>query len=121
MTSITPFGQSGPYSEYKAYYLNTYQSSMLGYITPVGSSRSERPPLKSGGLVGEYAVGLNAAVATLGALYLQQLRGQGQHLDISKQEALMCYGRVNASYYANGGVEHPRIVPDYGQGWHDAL
>lgn len=44
MTSITPFGQSGPYSEYKAYYLNTYQSGMLGYITPVGSSRPERPP-----------------------------------------------------------------------------
>jgi hypothetical protein len=28
----------------------------------------------------------------------------------------MCYGRVNASYYANGGVEHPRIVRIMGKG-----
>jgi len=116
MTSITPFGQSGPYSNYKAYYLNAYQSCMLGYLTPVGSSRPERSPLKIGGFVGEYACGLSAAVATLGALYSQRSCGKGQYIDISKQEALLGFGRVNAAYYANEGKEHPRIFRLMGKG-----
>lgn len=116
MTSITPFGQTGPYSDCKAYYLNTYQSCMLGYLTPVGSSRLERSPLKIGGLVGEYACGLSAAVATLGALYSQRLCGKGQHIDISKQESLLGFGRVNAAYFANEGKEHPRVFRLMGKG-----
>src|SRR4030042_330019 len=116
MASITPFGQSGPYSNYKAYYLNTYQSCMLGYLTPIGSSRTERSPLKIGGFVGEYACGLSAAVATLGSLHSQRLSGNGQHIDISKQEALLGFGRVNAAYFANEGKEHPRIFRLMGKG-----
>ena len=30
MTSITPFGQTGPYRDYKSYYLNTYHASGAG-------------------------------------------------------------------------------------------
>jgi crotonobetainyl-CoA:carnitine CoA-transferase CaiB-like acyl-CoA transferase len=116
MTSITPFGQNGPYAEYKANYLNTYHSGMLGYFTPVGSSKPEREPLRGGGLIGEYAAGLTAAVATLGALYWQKLKGSGQHVDVSKQEALIGFGRVSASSYANGGIMNTRIIRLKGKG-----
>lgn len=101
MTSITPFGQSGPYSEYKSYYLNTYHSSQLGYYNPFGTSVPERPPLTIGGFAGEYTCGMSAAVATMGALYYQRLNGRGQHIDVSKQEVLIGYGRISAVAYVN--------------------
>ena len=57
MTSITPFGQTGPYKDYKAYYLNVSHASALGYLTPViqkVSSRPKREPIREGGLIAEY-------------------------------------------------------------------
>ena len=111
LTSITPFGQSGPYADYEAYYLNTYHGAMSGYLTPYGSSNPDREPLKVGGLAGEYCCGLSAAVATLGALYFQQLSGQGQHVDVSKQEALIGLDRINAARYQNEGVNPTRLTP----------
>ena len=116
VTSITPFGENGPCSGYKAYYLNTYHSGMLGYITPIGSARPEREPLRGGGLVGEYACGLTAVVGTLGALYWQRSQGQGQHVEVSKQEALVGYGRVNASSFANGVTIPTRTIRLPGRG-----
>ena len=116
MVSITPFGQKGPYAGYKGYYLNTYHSGMLGHITPVGSSLPDREPLKSGGLLGEFACGLVAAVATLGASYARQVSGHGQHVDVSKQEALVGLGRMNAASFANGVRCPSRTVRLSGRG-----
>jgi CoA:oxalate CoA-transferase len=116
MTSVTPFGQNGPCADYKAYYLNTYHSGMLGYITPVGSASLDKPPLKVGGLVGEYASGLAAALATLGALFYQRRTGRGQYVDVSKQEALISLGRMNACASANGFAHTGRIVNLTGRG-----
>lgn len=108
MTSITPFGQSGPYRDYKAYYLNSYHASLVGYFTPEVSTEEElgREPLKAGGYLGEYSVGVSAALATLAALYYQWFSGEGQHIDISKQEAILNFFGVDAARFANW-QEHP--------------
>jgi crotonobetainyl-CoA:carnitine CoA-transferase CaiB-like acyl-CoA transferase len=46
MTSITPFGQYGPYRDYKAYHLNTYHGSgvakILASILPEATQRTKR-------------------------------------------------------------------------------
>ena len=46
VTSITPFGQNGPYRSYKTYPLNTFHSGGEGYLTPawMGPSYLHRPP-----------------------------------------------------------------------------
>jgi len=108
MTSITPFGQSGPYRDYKAYYLNSYHASLVGYFTPevLTEEELEREPLKVGGYLGEYGVGVSAALATLAALYYQYFSGEGQHIDISKQEAILNFFGVDAARFANW-QEHP--------------
>jgi crotonobetainyl-CoA:carnitine CoA-transferase CaiB-like acyl-CoA transferase len=59
MTSITPFGQSGPYKDYKAYPLNSFHSCGEGYVTPGHNPFPDRPPLKHGKYVGEYEVGIH--------------------------------------------------------------
>ena len=102
MTSITPFGQTGPYKDYKAYYLNVSHGSALGYLTPVNqqlSSKPEREPIREGGLIAEYDCGIFAALATLSALYLCQFTETGQYIDVSKQEVLLHLQRTDMALY----------------------
>jgi CoA:oxalate CoA-transferase len=99
MTSVTPFGQSGPYRHYKSYYLNTYHASGAGYVLPTASPNADREPLRGGGYVGECDIGVSASVGILGALYWRRAGGTGQFIDISKQEAEMALERVNIVRY----------------------
>jgi crotonobetainyl-CoA:carnitine CoA-transferase CaiB-like acyl-CoA transferase len=113
MTSITPFGQSGPYMNYKAYPLNSFHSCGEGYVTPAQNPFPERPPLKQGKYLGEYEVGIHAAVATLGALFYQRATGVGQRVDLSKQEALIAMSTAELSFYPNLGVIPTRGTRGY--------
>ncbi len=117
MTSITPFGQTGPYRDYKAYYLNTFHASGAGYLLPSGSPNLDREPVKGPGLIGDYDAGLSAAVATLGALYWRGASGLGQYIDISKQEALMALDKVDISRFYDEGKSPnrgPKGRPSHG-------
>jgi CoA:oxalate CoA-transferase len=102
VTSITPFGQTGPYRDYKSYHLNLYHASghsSFFYVAP--KERRKEPPVVAGGEVGDYDGGLAAAVATLAALFARLTTGQGQHIDISKFEALLALERVVVARFAN--------------------
>jgi len=105
MTSITPFGQTGPCGNYKAYPINTYHSGGLGYLGPAGVEL----PLKPGGLFSEYICGETGAVGTLAALYNQRVTGLGQQVDLSKQEAILSLARVQVDRYPNEGVIQSRL------------
>jgi crotonobetainyl-CoA:carnitine CoA-transferase CaiB-like acyl-CoA transferase len=108
MTSITPFGQTGPYSTYKAYYLNTFHASGQGYLLPMFSLDRSRAPLRYAGYVGEYDAGLSAAIATLGALYWRGNGGTGQHIDVSKQHAVMHLEKSQLRRYVDSGESPDR-------------
>jgi len=100
VTSITPFGQNGPYSDYKAHHLNLYHGSghsSFFYTT----EESAREPVKAGGYLGDYDAGLIAAVGTLSAALARRRTGQGQHIDVSRQEALVALERVDTARFAN--------------------
>jgi len=102
VTSITPFGQTGPYRDYKSYHLNLYHASghsSFFYVAP--KERRNEPPVVAGGEAGDYDGGLAAAVATLAALFARLTTGQGQHIDISKFEALLALERVVVARFAN--------------------
>lgn len=111
--SITPFGLSGPYRDYKAYPLNTFQSGGEGYITPGQTPFPERPPLKVGRFVGEYEIGTNTACAVLLALYYQRATGSGQMIDISKQEVFPFLNFWENNMYPNEGVIVNRTTRGY--------
>jgi CoA:oxalate CoA-transferase len=108
MASITPFGQNGPYRDFKAYCLNTYHASGGGYVLPAASPNADREPIKGGGHIGDCDVGSSASVVILGALYWRNAGGTGQHIDISKQEAEMALERVNIVRYFELGKSPTR-------------
>ena len=108
MLSMTPFGQSGPFKDHSAYPLNTFHSGGEGYLTPVGSwlleGLNERPPIKQGRYTGEYELALFAAVPTLAAVHFARSTGTGQHIDLSKQEALIGLNFLEFQPYLSAGA-----------------
>ena len=90
VTSITPFGQTGPYRDYKATELVSFHTGGLGYGTPGEIEEPEtHPPLKAAGHQGNVQAGITAASATMCALFARDFSGQGQHVDVSIQEPLL--------------------------------
>jgi crotonobetainyl-CoA:carnitine CoA-transferase CaiB-like acyl-CoA transferase len=108
MTSITQYGQAGPYRDYKAHELNCVHAGGEGYMMPIESDYPDREPLKGGGLVGDCNCGLSACLATLAAAYRARATGLGQHVDVSKQDILMTLVGREVGMYTYSGVVRSR-------------
>ena len=105
MTSITPFGQIGPYANYKGEEIVEYAMSMIMSI----SGLQGREPLKHGGFQAQYEGGLFAAGATAMALFAQQSSGQGEHVDVSITECVASTMMATQTIYPFiGGVQARR-------------
>jgi crotonobetainyl-CoA:carnitine CoA-transferase CaiB-like acyl-CoA transferase len=79
MSSISNFGQTGPYRDFKGSEL-IFQG-FGGYMYLVGTA--DREPLKKAGNVIQYQLGSTAALATMVAFYGAQVRGYGDHVDVN--------------------------------------
>jgi len=83
MTSITPFGQTGPLAHYKT--SDIVMWAMSGYMY-LCAEMDTGEPYRVG--LSNYQGSLHAAMGTMIAHYHRELTGEGQHLDVSIQEAL---------------------------------
>ena len=89
MTSITPFGSSGPYRDYKGTDLISFHAGGLGYITPrPATGEPDEGPLRVKGHFADFMGGLDASAGTMCVLCERDRTGMGQHLDISQQESI---------------------------------
>ncbi len=79
MTSVTPFGQTGPYRHFKS---SSAVLDALGGHTFIGGE-PDREPLRNYEGLPEYVGGTFATIATMGALFYSGDTGQGQYVDIS--------------------------------------
>jgi crotonobetainyl-CoA:carnitine CoA-transferase CaiB-like acyl-CoA transferase len=82
MVSITPFGQTGLYRDFKATELTAF--AMGGVMSLTGEP--DREPLKSGGSQAQYQGGLHAFSAATVVAFGAMMNGLGQHVDISLME-----------------------------------
>ncbi|MBE9502395.1 MAG: CoA transferase [Chloroflexi bacterium] len=105
MTSISYFGQSGPYRDYQG--SDIIAQAMGGLMQLTGEP--EREPLKLPGSPAEFQAGLNAAVATLCALYFRDQTGEGQHIDVSVQEAVASILESAVATYSYSGFIRGRL------------
>jgi len=83
VASVTGFGQTGPYAQYKSSPLIAAACGGQMYVC----GRPGRPPLKPYGDQPYYTASLFAACGILLALRRRELTGRGQHIDIALQEA----------------------------------
>ncbi len=79
LTSISNYGQSGPYRDWKGSELTIW--GMGGPMLYTGSPNRE--PLKTAGHTPAYQVGATAAAATNIALWGADASGEGDHLDVN--------------------------------------
>ena len=107
MTSITPFGQTGPYSQYQGEEIINYA---MGMIMSISGIQGEEP-LKHGGFQAQYEGGLNGAAATSMALFMQDNTGQGQHVDVSITECVASTMMATQTVYPFMGGTQARRRP----------
>ena len=81
--SVTPFGRSGPYSDYQAEDLQLMHGGGWGWLTPGGSDRPELPPLKPHGQQAGFQIGFAAATVALAAVDKAQRTGTGEYVDFA--------------------------------------
>jgi len=105
ITSISPFGQTGPYRDYKATNIVTF--ALGGFMTLTGNF--DREPLVSGGSQGLYFGGLHAFAATATAYLGAMLHGEGDWLDLSLQECAAGTLELYGPATAYGGPVMPRM------------
>ena len=102
MVSITPFGQTGPYSGFKGPDIVTW--AMSGRMYNIGDA--DRVPVRLSHIPQTYLMaGIEGAAAATMALYHRHRTGMGQHVDLSIQAAAAQCG--DAAYDQNN-VVRPR-------------
>ena len=104
MTSITPFGQTGPYRDYKCHDINI--SSASGLSAPQGFP--DREPLTMPAHQCSYYAGTTAAAATMVAVYARNIGHQGQHVDISQVRCWATTDSINVSRFVTDQAVRPR-------------
>ena len=83
LTSITPFGQNGPYKDYKTSDIVGMAMSGLMYLC----GDPDRPPVRISFPQAYLHAAADAVVGTLMAHYYRETSGEGQWVDVSMQQA----------------------------------
>lgn len=104
LTSITPFGQTGPYCHWRATDLEVM--ALGGFLATCGDP--DRPPLRISVSQSEPFASLNAFTGSMLAYYHRLRGGVGQHVDVSMQECVtnLHYAQLNWQTY---GIITPRL------------
>ncbi len=105
MTSISNYGQTGPYRDWKASEINLYAAGGLMNIT----GEPAEPPLKEGAPLAQLGAGQNAFVATMTALLYAEDTGQGQHIDLAIAEYATNVLENALMQYSYSGREFTRV------------
>ena len=113
-TSVTPFGQWGPYRDWQATEMVVFAMSSRMY----GHGQPDREPLRYAPDVISFQAGASAAAATIAALWGAEAHGKGQWIDLSILEALAgnvdC--RITVASYAGAAVGREWRAGDYLRG-----
>ncbi|MFN8557545.1 MAG: CoA transferase [Dehalococcoidia bacterium] len=102
LTSISNFGQEGPYRDYRAWDIVADAMGGLSYIY----GYPDREPLTHGNAQASYRAGVIAASATIAALF--NLDDEGEHVDISIMECVTAALRDTVPQYTFMGAVRRR-------------
>lgn len=102
--SIKGFSTGSPYQDFLAFDMTA--QAVGGALATTGEKGGR--PLKPGPTIGDTGSGLHLAIGVLAALYQRQSTGQGQHIEVAMQEAVINFGRIAYASLALYGKSAPR-------------
>jgi crotonobetainyl-CoA:carnitine CoA-transferase CaiB-like acyl-CoA transferase len=113
-TSVTGFGQDGPYADRAGY---DYLAQAMGGLMSI-TGEKDGPPMKVGVAISDLSTGMYAAVSTLLALRYAERTGVGQRVDCSLLDTQISMLANQALTFLVGGESpgrlgnaHPTVVP----------
>jgi len=107
VTSISDFGQEGPYRNFIG--SDLVLMAMSGYLYLCGDE--DRPPVRMSLPQAYFHAGAEAAAATAMAYYHLEVNGEGQHIDVSAQESLMWLSMQAQNYWDISKINSQRVGP----------
>lgn len=117
VTSITPFGQSGPYRDWKGTDLIEWAMSLTGYNTPTMVNDAENEnPLRAPGHPAEMMGATTAAASAMLALCHRERTGEGQWIDVPCWQSTLNTAKVEMAVYSYRGLPFSRLRARSGQG-----
>jgi crotonobetainyl-CoA:carnitine CoA-transferase CaiB-like acyl-CoA transferase len=113
-TSVTGFGEHGPYADRPAF--DFVAQAMSGWMSMTGTPDSG--PLRSGPPVSDLVAGLYAALGTVAALFRSSRTGGGERVGAALVDGLVSFGAfMSAACLATGtlpqrtGNDHALVAP----------
>jgi crotonobetainyl-CoA:carnitine CoA-transferase CaiB-like acyl-CoA transferase len=103
---VKGFGEGSPYEKNLAF--DMIAQACSGIMSTTGELDGR--PLKPGPSLGDTGTGMLLAISILGALYRRTRTGQGEHLQVAMQDAMLHYMRIAFSYQARTGKAAPRAA-----------
>ena len=100
LCSVTPFGQTGPYSSYKG--TDMHAEAMGGLMLMQGDP--DRQPVMSPAFLGYSVTGTHAAIGIMNALFAREHSGSGQRIDVSMLEATANILFIVSQFGYNGAI-----------------
>jgi crotonobetainyl-CoA:carnitine CoA-transferase CaiB-like acyl-CoA transferase len=107
--AVSPFGDFGPYHEWKGYELNVVNAGGWTYLSPGSSKHPELPPLKIFGSQGDFQAAMHVAFAALAAMWRRLETGRGEHLEVSGQECIAAMLELSFAHYSYAGQVASRL------------
>ena len=104
MASITGFGQTGPYRDYKSNSMISYAVTGLMYM----NGEPGREPLTGSGHIPEYEAAVHAYNAIVAALFWRDESGEGQYIDVSVMEAMAYFHEFAIVVWTHVGLQNER-------------
>jgi crotonobetainyl-CoA:carnitine CoA-transferase CaiB-like acyl-CoA transferase len=95
LTSITPFGQTGPYQTYQG--SDLVLIAMSGFMSILGDP--DRPPVRPTLPQSHMWIGMHAAEGTMIAYYHRGMTGEGQQVDVSGQASVLWAASTAPVFY----------------------
>ena len=93
------FGLTGPYADYKCF--DMVAQAAAGAFSVTGEA--DGPPMRPGPTIGDAGTGVQLAMSILAAYIQRERTGEGQHIEISMQEAMTYYMRTQIANGADWG------------------
>src|SRR5215475_9657245 len=110
--TIKGFGTYGPYRDFKSY--EPIAQAMGGAMSITGFP--ENPPTFVVPAIGDSGTGMHMAIGILAALQQRHNTGQGQHVEVSMQDAVVNIIRVSLRDHQRFGAPMPRRGNQMGRG-----